>query len=96
MAFEAGGATGADLGHGDGVEAMVGLERAGMAGRAASLSVEESQSVQSGPGEHFLAAQMPVAEKAAVADHVVDNGGDQAATEAQIDALWDRLVGGAA
>ncbi len=46
--------------------------------------------------EARIAAQMPVAEKAAVADHVVDNGGDRAATEAQIDALWDRLVGGAA
>lgn len=46
--------------------------------------------------EARIAAQMPVADKAAVADHVIDNGGERAATEAQIDALWDRLVGGAA
>ncbi|MCA9557881.1 MAG: dephospho-CoA kinase [Myxococcales bacterium] len=45
--------------------------------------------------EARIAAQMPVADKAAVADHVIDNGGDLAATAAQIDALWARLVEGA-
>lgn len=39
-----------------------------------------------------LAAQMPVAEKARRADHVIDNSGPLAETEAQVDALWQRLV----
>lgn len=39
-----------------------------------------------------LAAQMPVAEKARRADHVIDNAGPLAETEAQVDALWQRLV----
>ncbi len=38
-------------------------------------------------------AQMPVAEKAALADHVVDNGGDLAATAAQVAKLWEALLG---
>ncbi|MCA9537940.1 MAG: dephospho-CoA kinase [Myxococcales bacterium] len=41
-----------------------------------------------------IASQMPVAEKAALADHVIDNSGTLAATEAQVDALWARLLGG--
>jgi len=40
-----------------------------------------------------LAAQMPVARKAALADHVVDNGGTLARTEAQVATLWEVLVG---
>lgn len=39
-----------------------------------------------------LAAQMPVAEKARRADHVIDNSGPLAETEAQVDALWKQLV----
>ncbi len=39
-----------------------------------------------------IAAQMPVAEKAALADHVVDNGGTLEQTEAQVSALWEALV----
>ncbi len=35
-------------------------------------------------------AQMPVAEKAAQADFVIDNGGTLEATLAQVDALWER------
>ena len=31
-----------------------------------------------------MASQMPVAEKAKLADHVIDNAGDRAATEAQV------------
>jgi dephospho-CoA kinase len=31
-----------------------------------------------------IASQMPVAEKAKLADHVIDNSGDRAATEAQV------------
>ena len=39
-----------------------------------------------------IAAQMPVAEKVALADHVVDNGGTLEQTEAQVSALWEALV----
>lgn len=39
-----------------------------------------------------IAAQMPIAEKARHADHLIDNGGTLAATEAQVDALWQTLV----
>lgn len=38
--------------------------------------------------EARLAAQMPIDEKAAWADHLIDNGGDRAQTEAQIERLW--------
>jgi dephospho-CoA kinase len=38
-------------------------------------------------------AQMPVAEKVARADHVIDNGGTREQTEAAVAALWDTLVG---
>lgn len=34
--------------------------------------------------EARIASQMPVAEKAKLADHVIDNSGDRAATEAQV------------
>ena len=43
-----------------------------------------------------LDAQMPVAGKAALADHVIDNEGDLDATEAQVEALWRTLTGGPA
>ncbi len=39
------------------------------------------------------AAQMPLPEKAARADFVVDNGGAPEALVPQIDALWSRLLG---
>lgn len=39
-----------------------------------------------------IASQMPVAEKAARADHVIDNGGSLAHTEAQVDALWQQWM----
>ncbi len=42
--------------------------------------------------EQRIAAQMPVAQKAALADHVIDNGGDLSDTARQVDALWRRLV----
>ncbi|MBU0554057.1 dephospho-CoA kinase [Myxococcota bacterium] len=35
-----------------------------------------------------LAAQMPIDEKARYADHIIDNSGDLAQTQAQIDQLW--------
>lgn len=38
--------------------------------------------------EARVAAQMPVAEKAARADRTIDNSGDRVATEAQVAALW--------
>lgn len=40
-----------------------------------------------------IAAQMPVTEKAALADHVVDNGGTLEQTEAQVTILWGALLG---
>ncbi len=39
-------------------------------------------------------SQMPVMEKAAVADHVIDNGGSLEATEAQVQHLWEALAPG--
>ena len=41
-----------------------------------------------------LAAQMPQAEKAALADHVIDNSGPLEATAAQVDALVEELERG--
>ena len=42
-----------------------------------------------------IAAQLPLAEKVAVATHVIDNSGTRADTEAQVRALWERLQTGA-
>ncbi|HWN66711.1 MAG TPA: dephospho-CoA kinase [Haliangium sp.] len=42
-----------------------------------------------------IAAQLPVAEKVAVATHVIDNSGTRADTKAQVRALWERLQQGA-
>lgn len=42
--------------------------------------------------ERRVAAQMPIEEKRALADHVVDNSGSAADTERQVDALFDALV----
>ncbi len=41
--------------------------------------------------EARLAAQLPLSEKVAVADHVIDNGGTEADTRTQVEALWRRL-----
>lgn len=43
--------------------------------------------------EARLAAQLPIDEKRALADHVIDNGGSLAETERQVDALWEQLAG---
>jgi dephospho-CoA kinase len=40
-----------------------------------------------------IAAQLSLAEKVAVATHVIDNSGTRADTEAQVRALWERLQG---
>jgi dephospho-CoA kinase len=42
-----------------------------------------------------IAAQLSLAEKVAVATHVIDNSGTRADTEAQVRALWERLQTGA-
>jgi len=39
-------------------------------------------------------AQMPIDEKRALADHVIDNSGSLEETEARVRALFERLVGG--
>jgi dephospho-CoA kinase len=39
-----------------------------------------------------IASQMPVAEKAKLADHVIDNAGDRAATEARVRAVHAALL----
>jgi dephospho-CoA kinase len=39
-----------------------------------------------------LAAQLPLADKLAVATHVIDNAGDEASTRAQVVALWQSLA----
>jgi dephospho-CoA kinase len=38
-----------------------------------------------------IAAQLPLADKVAAADWVIDNGGDREATAAQVAALWKQL-----
>jgi dephospho-CoA kinase len=38
-----------------------------------------------------IAAQLPLAAKVAVADHVIDNSGDLSATAREVDELWRRL-----
>jgi dephospho-CoA kinase len=38
--------------------------------------------------ERRVAAQMPIEDKRALADHVIDNSGSLADTERQVDALW--------
>jgi hypothetical protein len=43
-----------------------------------------------------LAAQWPNADKARLADHVIDNGGDLATTEAQVSQVYAALVAGSA
>jgi len=40
-----------------------------------------------------ISAQMPLKEKVAVADYVVDNGGSPIATEKQVRQIWKKLVG---
>jgi len=39
-------------------------------------------------------AQLPIEEKRAMADHVIDNSGALEETEAQVRALYERLVAG--
>ncbi len=39
-----------------------------------------------------IRSQMPLAEKAKLADHVIDNSGDRAATEAQARRLYEQLL----
>jgi dephospho-CoA kinase len=45
--------------------------------------------------EARIAAQLPLADKVAVATHVIDNSGVPGQTEAQVRALWARLQQGA-
>jgi dephospho-CoA kinase len=45
--------------------------------------------------ERRVRAQLPIEEKRAMADIVIDNSGSPEATERQVRALWERLVGAA-
>lgn len=38
-----------------------------------------------------IASQIPVADKARLADHVIDNGGDSESLAEQVEALWQKL-----
>jgi dephospho-CoA kinase len=40
----------------------------------------------------IIAAQMPIEEKRAKAQHVIDNSGSQDATRQQVQELWERLT----
>ena len=40
----------------------------------------------------MIAAQMPIEEKRALANHVIDNSGSRAATRKQVQAIWKDLV----
>ena len=42
--------------------------------------------------ERKIRSQMPLGEKAKLADYVIDNGADRAATEAQVERVWQALV----
>ena len=42
--------------------------------------------------ERRVAAQMPIDEKRALADHVIDNSGTPEATRAQVEALYAELT----
>lgn len=42
--------------------------------------------------ERKIASQMPVAEKAKVAEYVIDNAGDRAATERQVERVYEALL----
>jgi dephospho-CoA kinase len=44
--------------------------------------------------EQRIAAQLPLADKAAKATWVIDNDGSKTATEAQVEALWKKWLGG--
>jgi dephospho-CoA kinase len=48
--------------------------------------------IGAGEARQRIASQMPVAEKAKLADHVIDNSGSLAATEAQVRRVHARLV----
>jgi dephospho-CoA kinase len=44
----------------------------------------QREGIEATEAERKIRSQMPVAEKAKLADYVIDNGGDRAATEAQV------------
>lgn len=49
---------------------------------------------ESAEAERRVAAQMPIDEKRALADHIVDNSGSRAETEAAVRALYAELIRG--
>lgn len=46
-----------------------------------------------GEAERRIAAQLPIDEKRAMADHVIDNSGTPEETRAQVETLVERLLG---
>ena len=42
--------------------------------------------------ERKIRSQMPLGEKAKLADYVIDNGADRAATDAQVERVWQALM----
>lgn len=53
----------------------------------------ENRGFDPGEAERRINAQMPTEGKAARADYVIDNSGDLAATEQQVDQLWKEWTG---
>lgn len=47
-----------------------------------------------GEAERRVAAQMPIDEKRALADHVIDNSGTAEETRKQVEAFYAELTGG--
>jgi dephospho-CoA kinase len=52
----------------------------------------ERDGMTAGEAARRMATQMPVADKAKLADHVIDNTGDRAATEARTREVFDALL----
>jgi dephospho-CoA kinase len=54
--------------------------------------LKENRAVTPERARSMIAAQMPIEEKRARAQHVIDNGGSREQTRAQVERLWDELI----
>jgi len=52
----------------------------------------EQRGLSASRANGMIAAQMPIGEKRALADFVVDNDGDVESTRAQVEAIWPNLL----